>query len=169
MEFVVFIFICVCAWGIFKIINSNISSNNKEVESNKSHQNYSSNRPRPKGKRVYKIAPKPIDELPYPNEDTIDYSISGINYRGLKMEDVGQFEGYAHAETNNKYDEYAVAIYQDNGLHVGFLPSGDEETHDYIMSLGGYIKVTGEIKHSDNEGGYFYGEVEMPMPPEDDE
>lgn len=81
--------------------------------------------------------------------------IKGTSFRNLKKSDVGKFEGKAVAEKNNIYDEFAIAIYNDKGKHVGYAPEGNWVLHDYITKNGGSVKVIGYIKY-DN---YYWGDA----------
>lgn len=85
--------------------------------------------------------------------------IKGMGYRDLSLHDIGRFEGYAEAEVGNKYDPYAIAIYREDYTHVGYLPAGDFELHDYITDQGGYVHCIGYIACYNN--GVFYGEVSV--------
>ena len=71
--------------------------------------------------------------------------ISGTSFRGLSKKDVGTFKGKAVAEKNNKYDDYAIAIYTGSNKHVGYAPAGDSILHSYILKKGGSVEAVGYI------------------------
>lgn len=50
------------------------------------------------------------------------FNMVGMFHRGLGRSNLGEFEGYAKAERSNAYDAYAVAIYNNGGKHLGYLP-----------------------------------------------
>ena len=73
------------------------------------------------------------------------FSMVGMYYRNLKRRDIGKFEGYAKADKLNPYDLYAVAIYDDNNKHLGFLPAGNKKMYDLILENGGTLPAYGVI------------------------
>lgn len=83
------------------------------------------------------------------------FQIAGAYYRNLPVEMVGRFNGYAMAETNNEYDPFAIGIYNDAGMHLGFLPRGNEKLHSYILDEGGRVHAYGYLGY--NSG--MYGET----------
>ena len=54
----------------------------------------------------------------------------------------------------------AIGVYV-SGRHVGFLPRGNKELHDAIMTKGGTATADGYIaKHCDESGhSFYYGKV----------
>lgn len=89
-----------------------------------------------------------LDErLEKPVGDYEWYNLIGMQYRGLNRRDYGIFEGKAIAETNNKYDKYAVGIHRaDNGKLVGYIRKGEnKELHNYIMEHGGFVHASFRI------------------------
>lgn len=78
-------------------------------------------------------------------------------YRDLSTADVGKFEGFAEAETDNEYDSYAVAIHSNNGIHLGYIPRENILVHQHILENNGTGKAYGYVAFS-NHGGY-YGEI----------
>lgn len=53
----------------------------------------------------------------------VSYSIAGINYRDHINRYVGSFMGYLQPEPDNTYDPDAIAIYHDDGHHLGYIPA----------------------------------------------
>jgi hypothetical protein len=60
-----------------------------------------------------------------PSITTYSYSIAGINYRKGVRNYVGLFEGYISPEPSNRYDPNAIAVYSDDGHHLGYIPATD--------------------------------------------
>lgn len=87
------------------------------------------------------------------------YPIRGMQFRALQLSDIGCFEGYAKAEKDNKYDEYAIAIFREDNKHIGYLPAANEQLHNYIMNNGGYVHCEGCIMAKHTKRNRFYGEV----------
>lgn len=86
------------------------------------------------------------------------YQMVGMYYRGLKKSDMGKFEGCAKAKKYNLHDSFAVAIYNNVGKHVGYLPAGNKYIHELILENNGSLPAYGYI--SCDNGGYSYtGEV----------
>lgn len=86
------------------------------------------------------------------------YSLMGIGYRGLNISCVGRFNGYGISQEDNKYDKYAIAIYDDTGTQLGFIPKGNKKLHDYIIKEGGKVHAYGWITW---DNGYFNGGVSI--------
>jgi hypothetical protein len=83
------------------------------------------------------------------------FPIAGVYYRNLPLSTVGKFNGYAIAEGYNEYDKYAISIYDDAGLHLGYLPKGNKKLHLYISNNNGRVHAYGYIAYSNS----IYGEV----------
>ena len=86
------------------------------------------------------------------------FSIAGMYYRDLTTADVGKFEGFAEAETDNGYDPYAVAIFS-KGKHLGYVLAGNHLLHKHISDKGGMVDAYGFVAYSYNDG--YYGEVNI--------
>lgn len=84
------------------------------------------------------------------------FSIAGVFYRNLPVSMVGKFNGYAIAETDNRYDPYAIAIYNDEGIHLGFLKKGNKALHSYIIGENGKVHAYGYLAWNDSG---MYGET----------
>ena len=69
--------------------------------------------------------------------------IAGAYYQNLSISIVGKFNGYAVAETDNKYDPCAIAVYSNDRIHLGFLPKGNKKLHTYILKEGGTVHAYG--------------------------
>lgn len=84
------------------------------------------------------------------------FPLVGMFYH-LNENNFGKFNGYAVAETDNQYDDYAVAIYDESGYKIGYLPKGNKKTHSYILSQGGEVHAYGYVQITFN--GMFDGAV----------
>jgi len=92
-----------------------------------------------------------------PRKGYIKSGIAGVYYRNLPLTIIGKFNGYAIAETNNSHDDYAIAIYNDNAIHLGFMPGGSAKLHKYILENERKVHAYGYIG-CDGRGS-MYGEV----------
>ena len=101
----------------------------------------------------------------YKRKDYESRSIVGMTYRYLSMSDLGKFNGFAQAEDDNEFDDFAAAIYNDRGKHLGYIPRDDEEMHEYITDNFGSVNAYGYVAYSENEG--YYGEVCIEYLPKD--
>lgn len=84
------------------------------------------------------------------------FEIKGTSFRGLSKSDVGTFDGKAIAETNNIYDNYAIAIYGNYGKLLGYIPKGQKDIHQYILSKGGEARAVGYINGNKK---FFWGKA----------
>ena len=85
------------------------------------------------------------------------YSIAGAYYQNLPMSLLGKFNGYVELEPYNDHDKLAIAVYNDAGIQLGYLPRGNRKLHSYITNEGGQVHAYGYIAcHDDNS---MYGEV----------
>ena len=67
-------------------------------------------------------------------------------YYNLTEDNYGKFNGYAVAETDNVCDDYAIAIYEENGHKIGHLPKGNKKLHNYILNEGGKVHAYGYVQ-----------------------
>lgn len=104
---------------------------------------------------------------PYKTVDGYEnLELKGIYYRKLSNRDMGLFYGYAMAESDNQYDKYAVSVYNERGVLVGYAPDGNYSLHEYILKHGGSVRAFGAIwKDEDDEDedgeGRFRGRVNI--------
>lgn len=114
-------------------------------------------------KRVWKVCKKPIKDNPQKSPVTFEVKLSrgsddgtfytriaGVEYRN-DAQDIGGFLGYVCFEPTNPYDKNAVAIYRNDGKHVGYIPK--DETKDFREWSGkdnlpcvGFIKDGDEVE-----------------------
>lgn len=90
------------------------------------------------------------------------HSIAGINKRrGIKPY-VGRFCGYIKPQPSNKFDPNAIAVYHEDGKHLGYIPATET---DYIRGYGQPFPmfVWGEIGESwdYDDRHYFWGELNV--------
>lgn len=86
-------------------------------------------------------------------DDYIELPIRGINFRGLEGSNIGYFEGYITPDKHNKYDQFAIAIYGNDGTHFGFIEKGQEFLYNKIEEVGGIINVSIEVHPFTNDLG----------------
>ena len=95
-----------------------------------------------------------------PGIDIYQYSIAGINYRKDIAAYLGRSTGSIKPEPTNRYDPNAIAVYAEDGHHLGYIPATDTyEVHS--LRLRYPIHVSIEIEDCyDVDGRRFYvGEV----------
>lgn len=89
------------------------------------------------------------------------YELVGMKFRKLTRNDIGIFDGYAFAEDDNEYDEYAVGIYRtDNSKLLAYVPKdfrgkSNKDLHEAIKKLGGSTHARFQIKEGST--GTLYG------------
>lgn len=87
--------------------------------------------------------------------------IAGINFRRGIGEYVGKFRGYIKPEPTNKHDKNAIAIYELDGKHLGYVPA-DDTADVRALGMPFPIDVVGEIKECfdyDDDRTFYCGEV----------
>lgn len=109
-------------------------------------------------------------KAPYipPKSQELTYEIRGIYYRKLPVSVDGPFKGYIKAELNNPHDKFAVGVYNDDDLLLGYLPrEKNRSVHKALMEDGnkkykvtGFIEIEGlDDKELDYDDYEWYGEV----------
>lgn len=94
------------------------------------------------------------------------YNIAGINYRKNVKDYVGKFKGYIQPEPTNQYDPNAIAVYAEDGHHLGYIP--EAETYE-IRELGIPFPIDffGEIEECydyDRQRNFFVGHILIEQP-----
>ena len=90
---------------------------------------------------------------PRKNDPTLKkFNVMGLKHYTVSKKDIGQFNGYAIAETNNKYDKFAVAFYKSNGKIIGFARKETDYLHKGITEQGGKVNLIGEIYTNERTG-----------------
>jgi hypothetical protein len=96
-----------------------------------------------------------------PGIEIYQYSIAGINYREGIAAYVGKFDGYLQQDTKNEYDPNAIAVYADDGHHLGYIPATDTyEVHSLRLRFP--IPVSVDIEECydyDESRRFFVGSV----------
>lgn len=87
-----------------------------------------------------------------------NFELKGVYYCNLPSSEIRNFKGCAIAEDDNEYDQYAVAIYNENMTRVGYAPGGYFSLHEFIKKQGGKVPAYGSIWKED---GRTYGRVNI--------
>ena len=96
------------------------------------------------------------------SDEGVMFSISGINFRGLTEDDLGDFDGTIRCEYDNERDPYALAVYTDQGKHVGYIPGGNKDLFRRIDARGGRALCEGWIEQGEEDNRtFFYGRVKI--------
>ena len=151
--------IVIIAIFLFKQFDGSNTSNSNPASNN----TYQSNNYTPTSSNEIKESPS--SEKRYKTKGVKEFDIKGINMRGLTQGNAGKFYGYVKTE-NNPHDRYAVAIYNNEGLHLGYTPKGNAALFNTINDEGGNIEAWGYIKHiEDNRQNerYLCGNVFIPV------
>ena len=94
------------------------------------------------------------------------YKIAGINHRKRIRDYVGKCKGYIQPEPKNKYDPNAIAIYAEDGHHLGYIPQAEtQEVRD--LGLPFPIEVYCEIEEDydyDDSRRFFVGNILIEQP-----
>ena len=94
------------------------------------------------------------------------YKIAGINYRKRIRDYVGKCKGYIQPEPKNKFDPNAIAIYAEDGHHLGYIPEAEtQEVRDLGMPFP--IEVYCEIEEDydyDESRRFFVGHILIELP-----
>ena len=93
-----------------------------------------------------------------------EYNIKGMNFRKLNRKlRSGVFMGNVKAEKNNQYDPFAISVFNEKGLHLGYCPSGNEQLHSQLLNnKNGSHPAFGFVQY-DASGKYWYGKVVIPL------
>ena len=102
-----------------------------------------------------------ISKNTIPVSGTLEYDIAGINFRKGIADYIGDFTGYLKPQPTNRHDPKAIAIYANDGHHLGYIPA--YETDD-VRALGRSfpIPVSGHIDEAyddDDSRRFFVGVV----------
>ena len=111
------------------------------------------------GKSAQKQTPKKEISVSVKVSTNPDYlcKIAGVQYRN-DVQDIGGFLGYVRSEPTNPHDKNAIAIYRNDGKHVGYIPK--DETKDFReWSAKENLPCVGFIKDGDDVE--LYGKVKV--------
>jgi hypothetical protein len=95
-----------------------------------------------------------------PGIDYYTYNIAGINFRKGIAAYVGRSVGYLKQQPTNRHDPNAIAVYAEDGNHLGYIPA--DETDDVrALRLRFPIPVSVDIEECYDDDGrrFFVGEV----------
>lgn len=108
--------------------------------------------------------------------DECEYRIAGITHRELSRRDVGYSDHFMiKADRTNRYDKYAVEIYNDRGRFVGYIERGrNKYWHNRLVSdpekstleCRGYV---GMFLQKEDDCLEYYGRIFLPVIVEDEE
>ena len=89
--------------------------------------------------------------------DILQYSIAGINFRKGIRNYVGHSEGYIKPQPSNRYDPNAIAVYAQDGHHLGYIPATDTyEVHDLHLRFPAQAAIDIEECYDNTEDRTFY-------------
>ncbi len=104
-------------------------------------------------------ASKRVTPLP-PGVEIYQYSIAGINYRKGIAAYLGRSTGYIKPEPTNRHDPNAIAVYADDGHHLGYIPATDTyEVHSLRLRFPIPVSVDIEECYDDDDRRFYVGEV----------
>lgn len=136
------------------ILNSNMKVSNHVEKSYEQNAGAIVKKEEPKKMTLQEKLSTHFEELE--GNGYIKVRIKGTSFRNLKFSDIGVFKGKAIAEKNNRYDDYAIAIYNSNNKHIGYAPANNVFLHEYITMKGGCVDAYGYIN---GDGEEFWGDV----------
>ncbi len=110
-----------------------------------------------------KPKPKPVENTPYfyKSSRIKSYQIRGLKYKHFTDSDFGKFYGYVKTEPDNKFDKFAISIFNDGDIHIGYIPKGDEYLFNTLELIGGQQQAWGYIHKTTS--GTLYGNVFIPI------
>ena len=95
-----------------------------------------------------------------PSIEIYQYSIAGINYRKGIANYLGRSTGYLKPEPTNRHDPNAIAVYADDGHHLGYIPATDTyEVHSLRLRFPIPVSVDIEECYDDDNRRFYVGEV----------
>lgn len=116
----------------------------------------------------YKSSPKRVsrrirtyqaEKILYKIREVRKYEMMGIYYQNLPVSEAGKFIGYVETE-ENPHDKYAVAVYKENHLHIGYVPRGSKRLSDSLNEWhNGKVFAWGKVRYNkdiDRWSGFVY-------------
>lgn len=94
------------------------------------------------------------------------FKIAGINHRKRIRDYVGKCMGYIQPEPKNKYDPNAIAIYAEDGHHLGYIPQAEtQEVRDLGMQfpINVYCEIEEDYDYDDSRS-FFVGHILIELP-----
>ena len=94
------------------------------------------------------------------DDEIYSYSIAGINYRKGIAAYLGRSTGYIKPEPTNRHDPNAIAVYADDGHHLGYIPATDTyEVHSLRLRFPIPVSVDIEECYDADDRRFYVGEV----------
>ena len=94
------------------------------------------------------------------DDEIYSYSIAGINYRKGIAAYLGRSTGYIKPEPTNRHDPNAIAVYADDGHHLGYIPATDTyEVHSLRLRYPIPVSIEIEECYDDDGRRFFVGQV----------
>jgi len=93
------------------------------------------------------------------------YKLAGVTHQKLNSSDRKTCIGKVIIEPNNQYDRYAIAVYNDNGKQVGYMPRGATQLFETLSQIhNGEVSALVDIFYERNGENWWYsGEVQVPL------
>lgn len=109
---------------------------------------------------------KPDGSYTYIYATYLRFKIAGINHRKRIRDYVGKCRGYIQPEPTNKYDQNAIAIYAEDGHHLGYIPQADtQEVRNLGMPfpINVYCEIEEDYDYDDSRR-FFVGHILIEQP-----
>lgn len=95
-----------------------------------------------------------------PGIEIYQYSIAGINYRKGIAAYLGRSTGYIKPEPTNRHDPNAIAVYAEDGHHLGYIPATDTyEVHSLHLRFPIPASIDIEECYDADDRRFYVGEV----------
>ena len=95
-----------------------------------------------------------------PGIEIYQFSIAGINYRKGIAAYLGRSTGYIKPEPTNRHDPNAIAVYAEDGHHLGYIPATDTyELHSLRLRFPIPVSVDIEECYDADDRRFYVGEV----------
>ena len=92
-----------------------------------------------------------------PDIETYSYNIAGINFRRCIADYVGHTTGYIKPQPTNRHDPNAIAVYAEDGHHLGYIPAMDTyEVHSLRLRFPIPVSVNIEECYDYDESRRFF-------------
>ena len=92
--------------------------------------------------------------------EIVRYDIAGINYRKGIADYIGESTGYLKPQPSNRHDPNAIAVYADDGHHIGYIPATDTyEVHSLRLRFPIPVSVDIEECYDDDDRLFYVGKV----------
>ncbi len=88
----------------------------------------------------------------------VKHKLVGMSFLNIPFHKVGEFRGYAEAQTGGIENGDTIAVYNEEGVQMGFIARGYKELYDYILTKGGTVDAYGYLASMEINTD-FYGEI----------